>query len=105
MARFGAFYASTGIAAEFGVDGDATQVRPGGSSEHDPSEHRPAKHVLPQRIIRFLDALGATRSEIRAETRPADARYTVRGDEGFVRVEVEAPGGARAWSQPFWIAG
>jgi hypothetical protein len=32
------------------------------------------------------------------------ASYTIRGDEGYVRVEALAPDGTRAWSQPFFIA-
>lgn len=32
------------------------------------------------------------------------AAYTVRGDEGYVRVELESVDGGRAWSQPFWIS-
>ena len=31
------------------------------------------------------------------------ATYTVRGDEGYIRVEASREDGARAWVQPFWI--
>jgi hypothetical protein len=82
----GAFYASTGVSADFGAEGDAIWAR---------------WKDLPGAVARYLDAAGA----VRLEAASPEARYRVRGDEGFARVEVVAPTGARAWSQPFRIIG
>jgi hypothetical protein len=76
----GAFYASTGVEAEFGVCGDAIAVR---SS---------ADQVV------VLDAQGRRRSVLHS----GSGDYTPAGDEGFVRIECRA-GARRAWSQAFWI--
>ncbi|HXF81313.1 MAG TPA: hypothetical protein VNN19_00960, partial [bacterium] len=80
----GAFYASTGVAADFGADGEGIHAR---------------CLAPPEARLRFLDARG----RVRAEHAGAQARYAVRGDEGFVRVEIAAASGERAWSQPFRI--
>jgi hypothetical protein len=83
--RAGAFYASTGVTADFGADEDVIWA-----SWSDP----------PDSVVRFFDVQG----NLRTEAASSDARYRIRGDERFVRVEVVAPSGGRAWSQPFWIA-
>ena len=82
--RAGAFYASTGVTADFGVEGTAVWAR----------RIDPAKGVL-----RFIDARGVPRLEVESP----EGRYPVRGDEELIRVEVVAGTGAMAWSQPFWI--
>ena len=82
----GAFYASTGVSADFGAEDGAIWAR---------------WEDLPGAVARYLDAAGA----VRLEAASPEGRYAVRGDEGFVRVEVIAPTGARAWSQPFRIIG
>ncbi|MGQ0550326.1 MAG: PHP domain-containing protein [Armatimonadota bacterium] len=76
----GAFYASTGVDAEFGAEGDMLVVR------------TTADEAL------IIDASGRVRATISGGT----GRYTPSGDEGFVRVECRA-GPRRAWSQAFWI--
>lgn len=76
----GAFYASTGVEAEFGVQGDVIAVR---SS---------ADQVV------VLDAHGRRRAVLRT----GSGDYTPAGDEGLVRMECQA-GARRAWSQAFWI--
>jgi hypothetical protein len=76
----GAFYASTGVSAEFGVDDGAITART------DADE------------VMVLDAAGRCRATVAGGT----ARYVPAGDEGFVRLEGRA-GARRAWSQPFWI--
>lgn len=76
----GAFYASTGVEAEFGAGAGAVTV---GSD---------AEEAL------VLDQAGAVRAVIAGGT----GRYEPAGDEGFVQIECRA-GGRRAWSQAFWI--
>lgn len=76
----GAFYASTGVDADFGVEGAAITVR---STADD---------------VRVIDALDGDRAILRGGT----GRYEPAGDEGFVRLECRA-GPRRAWSQVFWI--
>ncbi len=79
----GCFYASTGAEAEFAaLDPPAVRVR-----------------THPSATIRFL---GAGLQLLQASRGP-EAMYRLRGDEPFVRVEVELPDGRAAWSQPFWL--
>lgn len=81
--RRGSHYPTTGVTAEFGVDGDTIFVRTA-SAVH----------------IEFLDGEG----RVVHATVDAHAKYTPRGDEGFVRLRLTAPEtGKRAWSQPFWL--
>jgi hypothetical protein len=78
----GAFYASTGPAAEFDVADGEIRAR----AARDTSLH-------------FFD-----RDDRLLLARPGpEARYRPLGQEGFVRVECRAPGGRTAWSQPFWV--
>ncbi|HEY3248637.1 MAG TPA: hypothetical protein VGK88_10150 [bacterium] len=77
----GAFYATTGPAADFGIDDGAIVVRSG----------RPGR-------LRFLDGSDG----VRLETIGERARYAVSGSEAFVRVELATADGT-LWSQPFWI--
>ncbi|MGH2373986.1 MAG: PHP domain-containing protein [bacterium] len=76
----GAFYASTGVEAEFGVDSGAVQVRSAADE------------------ARVIDASGRSRATISG----GSGRYAPSGDEGFVRFECRA-GARQAWSQAFWI--
>ncbi len=81
----GSHYATTGIVAEFGVDGDGAIFAK--SSE-------PADIVFinaaNQRVLRVQSALEGT--------------YRPLGTEGFVRVEIYGLASRkRAWSQPFWL--
>ncbi|MBI3998918.1 MAG: hypothetical protein HY355_07780 [Armatimonadetes bacterium] len=76
----GAFYASTGVTAEFGVEGAAVVA------------HSDADDIW------VVDEGGRVRLRAGGGT----ARYTPEGDEGFVRVECRAES-RRAWSQAFWI--
>jgi hypothetical protein len=78
----GAFYASTGVEAEFGVEGAAVTVRSAADE------------------VRVLDAGGRTRHVLSG----GSGRYEAAGDEGFVCLECRA-GELRAWSQVFWITG
>lgn len=78
----GAFYASTGAKAEFGVQEGQIVVR-------TPEEAR----------IRFFSQT----NRLLAESQGREAAYLPAGDEGFIRVEVLTPAGT-AWSQPFWLA-
>ncbi len=76
----GAFYASTGVDADFRVAGDAVAVQ----STADQ--------------VRVTDASGRDRVVLAGGA----GWYEPAGDEGFVRFECRA-GPHRAWSQPFWI--
>ncbi len=76
----GAFYSSTGVEAEFGVEGRAV-VFSSGADE-----------------VRVLDSL----DRVRAAQAGGSGRYEPGGDEGFVRIECRA-GPMRAWSQIFWL--
>lgn len=76
----GAFYASTGVEAEFGAQDDAVTVRSAADE------------------VRVIDASGRARATIRG----GSGRYALAGDEVFVHLECRA-GDRRAWSQAFWI--
>ena len=78
----GAFYASTGVEAEFGVEEAAVTVRSAADE------------------VRVLDAGGRTRRVLSG----GSGRYAPAGDEAFVCLECRA-GELRAWSQVFWITG
>lgn len=77
----GAFYASTGPAADFSAVGESITVQ-----------------LEDRGHIRFADSRGIVRSEVDG----TESRYAVYGNEQFVRVEVSSPAGM-AWSQPFWL--
>jgi hypothetical protein len=77
----GSFYASTGVEAEFAVEGEGITVRSCGDE------------------VKVLDASGRVRRVLPG----GSGRYDPAGDEGFVRLECHA-GSRRAWSQPFWLA-
>ncbi len=76
----GAFYASTGVEAEFTVESEGIAVHCSGDE------------------VAVCDASGRVRQIISGGT----GRYDPAGDEGFVRLECRA-GPRRAWSQAFWI--
>jgi hypothetical protein len=76
----GALYASTGVAADFGVEAGAVVGR---------------AHADDMLVI---DAAGTIRARIVGDV----VRYVPVGDEEFVRIECRA-GVGRAWSQAFWI--
>ncbi len=76
----GAFYASTGVDAEFAVEHDGIEVRSSGD----------------ETVV--YDASGRVRQVLDGGA----GRYDPVGDEGFVRLECRA-GPRRAWGQPFWI--
>jgi hypothetical protein len=77
----GAFYPSTGPEGRFGADG--------------PTVWAEFKEALEARI---LDSSG----RVRATGRSTTLRYSVQGNEGYLRVEGISPRG-RIWSQPFWV--
>jgi hypothetical protein len=82
--RLGAFIASTGATfTRLNVDGKTiTAEAPPGSS------------------LRFIGRDGRLLKAVAAST----GSYQVRGDEGYVRVEVIGEKGAKGWSQPFLIS-
>lgn len=77
----GAFYASTGPTGEFRLEGLTITA------------------TFPDRgTILFFDQAGHIRATISERT----GNYTVRGDEGYVRVAAQTARG-QVWSQPFWL--
>ena len=81
--RQGAFYASSGASfSSFAVDGRNIRVD--------------APSTL---TLRFIGSGG----RLLAASTGGQRTYTVKGDEGYVRIEAVADSGARAWSQPFFI--
>jgi hypothetical protein len=82
--RQGAFIASSGAGfSGFAVAGRTITVKTDTNS-----------------TLRFIGRGGRL---LQASSGPA-ATYHVRGDEGYVRVEVIGDDGARAWSQPFFLS-
>jgi hypothetical protein len=82
--RQGAFFASTG--AEF------TRLKV--------TETTITVEAAPGSSLDFIGRDGHVLKAVAAST----ASYQVRGDEGYVRVEVIGENGARGWSQPFFIS-
>ena len=80
----GSFYATTGPTVIFGAASGVITARVEGDE--------PAK-------ISFIAGNG----EVVSSVTSMEASYTPKGNEGFVRIEVEAKNGKRAWSQPFWL--
>lgn len=84
----GDFYATTGVTLA------KLDVGPGGI------ELGVEPHAGTTYRIRFVGEHGR---ELASSSGPA-AKYTVRGDEGYVRAVVEADSGEKAWTQPIWPA-
>lgn len=83
--RRGSHYPTTGLTAEFGVDGNEIVV----------TTDSPVN-------VEFINGAG----EVVYKTHGDQARYQPTGAEGFVRIRLyDAATGARAWSQPFWLRG
>lgn len=78
----GAFYATTGIRAEFRVAAGAIQA----SSENG------------TRIL-FINQ----QNQIVGASDSNHSQYHPKGHEGFIRVEITNPQGLTAWSQPFFL--
>lgn len=77
----GSFYSTTGPTADFTVAESTIQVK---------------AHIAGD--IRFLNHQG----NLVGQTQGIFGEYRPRGDEGFIRVELESAGGF-VWSQPFFI--
>ena len=80
----GSFYASTGPTVVFGVEDGVITARIEGD---EPAE------------ISFIAGNG----EVVYSITSTEGSYEPKGNEGFIRVEVETKRGKRAWSQPFWL--
>ena len=87
--RRGAFYATTGLQADF-------RVEPPGGTEPTPVVTVRCEGAT---TIRFVGPGG----QLLAEGPGPAAKYPVRPTDGYVRVGLGGPGSARAWSQPFWV--
>ena len=84
----GDFYASTGVKLpmlEASKESIALEIEPG---------------VMQTYTTTFIGRGGAKLAE---ETGP-EASYRIRGDEGYVRARVDSSAGARAWTQPVFVA-
>ena len=84
----GDFYASTGVqlpTLEVSKESIALEIEPG---------------VMQTYTTTFIGRGGAKLAE---ETGP-EASYRIRGDEGYVRARVDSSAGARAWTQPVFVA-
>ncbi len=88
----GAFYASTGLRASFSAATASGHPEVRVTVGREGMDRRPP-------VVRFVGRGGRAL----AESEGWEALYPVRGDEGYVRVEVEGDGRSRAWSQPFWV--
>jgi hypothetical protein len=86
----GSFYASSGIRlGEIKVtDGRTISVAA-------------AAARVPGTVFRFIGKGGRVLKEEKAAAPTAEVSYTLKGDEGYVRVEAIREDGARAWTQPF----
>jgi hypothetical protein len=83
----GEFYASTGVELEhFSATQKELHVR---VREKNTAHYR----------VRFIGARG----RVLQETDGATARYTIRGDEGYVRAKVIDSNGKMAWLQPQFV--
>jgi len=80
--KAGSFYASTGPVADFGLEGKEIAVKTNNEA-----------------TIAFI----SSRNRVVAAGYAREMSYTPRGNEGFVRVEVEDDAGGRVWSQPFFL--
>lgn len=81
--KTGCFYASSGPQAEFGTEDGSIFAKT------DNDDH----------TIRFINS----DNRVVLAGRGREMYYTPRGNEGFVRVEIEDDEGKRAWSQPFFL--
>lgn len=54
---------------------------------------------VPYVFFRFIGQNG----QVLKETKGTEAYYDIKGNEGYIRVEVFREDGAKAWSQPFFI--
>lgn len=91
--RAGRFYATTGITL---ADYSAT------AREIRVTIARPAIRGDDRRFVtRFIGRGG----RVLAEVPGLEARYRIRGGEGYVRAAVTDSNGRRAWTQPEWVRG
>ena len=89
----GDFYASTGVALD-----DVT------ASEKEISikiktEIRPRVFSITRFVTRFIGRDG----KVLAEVPGSQPKYTIRGDEGYVRAAIMDSNGRRAWTQPVYL--
>jgi hypothetical protein len=89
----GAFYASSGIVLKrIEVANERTVSLAAASGR------------VKDTVFRFIGKDGRLLKEERAAEPEAAVSYTFRGDETYVRAEAYREDGARAWTQPLWIA-
>lgn len=89
--RAGHFYASTGVTLA-AYSANAREIR---VTLARPSNRRDDRRY----VTRFIGRGG----RVLAEVPGMEARYEIRGDEGYVRATVTDSDGRRAWMQPEWV--
>ena len=87
--RDGAFYASTGaVLDDVTLDGETVEVRIGAPGARE---------------VRFMCNTRWGKRVLAEHAPLSHARFTLRGRERFVRVEVVGPNGERAWTNPLFV--
>jgi hypothetical protein len=88
--RRGDFYATNGVTlAEYRATPREIVLRVGPDGPRDDRRY----------VTRFIGRGG----RVLASVAGLDARYAIRGDEGYVRATVTDSNGRRAWTQPTWV--
>jgi hypothetical protein len=90
--KAGSFYASSGILLK---DIEAIDNRTISLAA--------ASSRVPGTRFRFIGKGGKVLKEETTTKPELSVSYTLKGDEGYVRVEAAREDGAMAWTQPFWI--
>jgi hypothetical protein len=83
----GDFYATTGVLLR----------------ELEASPQRLALSIEGAAGVSFAIRFVGRGSRVLAEHQGVQASYAPRGDEGYVRAVVQAPGGQKAWTQPVFL--
>jgi hypothetical protein len=95
--RTGQFYASTGIwLSRYEVDTKGIALSLARAPEGSDKPKTPTRY-----LTRFIGKNGRLLAEVAGE----EPRYTIKGDEGYVRASITDSDGKRAWTQPVPIGG
>ena len=89
--KAGAFYSSSGILLENIELKDNTITLSAATPR------------VPNTVFKFIGQEGKLLKKELVQEAQAAVSYTVKGNEGYVRVEASREDGAQAWTQPFWI--
>lgn len=90
----GSFYASNGITLEdYAVNANKISI----------TIKQTTRRYGPPPVTRFLTRFIGKGGRILAEVAGLNPRYTIRGDEAYVRVSIIDSNGQRAWTQPIFL--